>query len=72
MVRVDDIDTILLANNITTMSHTKHFDIRYKYANKYMENKVVNIIIVKSAENDSNILTTKVSTELHEKHSKKC
>ena len=36
-----------------------------------MEDRVVKIIFVKSAENDSNILTKNTSVELLEKHSKK-
>ena len=71
MVRVDIIGAIFMASNITTMSHTKHIDIRYKYVNEYVEDRVVRIIFVKSAENDSCILTKNINAELHEKHSKK-
>ena len=54
MVRVDNVGAIFIASNITTTSHTKHVDIRYKYIDKYVKNGVVNIIF-KSADNDSNI-----------------
>ena len=57
MVRVDDLEAILMASNIATMPHTKHIDIRHKYANKYVKDKVVKIIFVKSAKNDRNILS---------------
>ena len=60
-----------MASNITTTCHTKHVDFRYKYGNEYVENRVVKIIFVKSSDNDNNILTKNLSTELHEKHSKK-
>ena len=60
-----------MASNITTTCHTKHVDIKYKYVNKYVEDGVVKIIFVKSAGNDSRILTKNLSAELHEKHSKK-
>ena len=33
MVRVDNVGAIFMARNITTTSHTKHMDIRYKYVN---------------------------------------
>ena len=36
-----------------------------------MEDGAVKIVVVKSAENDSNILTKNLSVELCEKHSKK-
>ena len=46
MVRVDNVGTIFMASNITTMSHTKHMDIRYKYVNEYVEDVVFNIIFI--------------------------
>ena len=39
--------------------------------NKYVEDGVVKIVFVKSAENDSNIFTKNLSADLHEKHLKK-
>ena len=71
MVRVDNIGTIFMASKITTTCHTKQIDIRYKYVNEYVEDGVVNIFFVKSAENDINILTKSLNAELCEKHSKK-
>ena len=43
-------------------------DIRYKYVKEYVDNGVVKIVLVKSAETDSNIL---INADLHEKHSTK-
>ena len=60
-----------MTSNISTTCHTKHVDIRYKYVNEYVEDRVVEIVFVKSADNDSNIFMKNVSAELHEKHSKK-
>ena len=34
MVSVHDVGVILMVSNITTMSHTKHVYIRYKYLNE--------------------------------------
>ena len=64
MVRVDNVDAIFMASNITTISCTKHMDIRYKYVNECVEQGIVQIIFVKSADNDSNILTKNLSAEL--------
>ena len=69
-VRVDNVDSIFMASNITTMWHTKCVDTRYKYVNEYAEDRVVKIGFVKSADNDSNILTKNLSVKLHERHSK--
>ena len=71
MVRVDNVGAIYMSHVSTTMSHTKHMDIRYKYVNEYVEDGVVKKVFVKSADNDSDILTKMISTELHEKHSRK-
>ena len=57
MVRVDNVGAIFMANNITTMSCTKHVDIRHKYVNECIEEGVVKVIFVKSADNNSIILT---------------
>ena len=53
MVWVDNVGTIFIASNIATISHTKHVDIRYKYLNEYVEDGIVEIVFLKSAENDT-------------------
>ena len=71
MVRVDNVGAIFMASNVTTTCHTKHVDLWYKYVNEYVKDGIVKIISVKSADNDSNILTKNLSADLHEKHAKK-
>ena len=72
MVRVDNnIGAIFVESNITTMSHTKHIDIRYMYVNEYVKDRIMKIIFVKFTDDDSNILTKNLSAELHKKHLKK-
>ena len=68
-VRVDNIGAIFMASNIMTESCTKHMDLRYKYVNEYVDNGILKIVFVKSADNDSNILIKNLTTVLHEKHS---
>ena len=46
MVRVDNVDAILIASNITTTSCTKHVDIRYKYMNEYAEDEIVEMCLL--------------------------
>ena len=69
MVRVENVGAMFIASKISTKSHTKHMDNRYKFVNEYVEDGVVKIIFLKFAEND-NILTNNLSAELQEKHSK--
>ena len=45
--------------------------IRYKNVNEYIEDVMVKIVFIKSAENESNILNKSLSGDLQEKHSKK-
>ena len=66
MVRVDNVDAIFMASNIITTSCTKQVNVRYKYVHEYVEEEIVQIIFVKSADNDSNILTKNLSAELSE------
>ena len=60
MVRVDNLGAIFVASNITTISCTKHVEIRYKYVGEYLEDGAVKIIFVKLIENDNNVLTKKL------------
>ena len=71
MVRMDNDGVTFMESNITTAPHTKHMDVSYKYVNEFVENRVVKIIFVKSAENDNNISTKTLCAELYEKHLKK-
>ena len=44
MARADNIGAIFMASNITTMSCTKHMDIKYKFVNEYVKDGVVKIV----------------------------
>ena len=55
---------------ISATSHTKHIDIRYKYMNEYVEDWKAEIVILKSAENNSKVLSKNLSEDMHKKHSK--
>jgi hypothetical protein len=57
--------------HVNASARTKHIDIRTKYVNEYCENGVLKIIFVKSADNDSDIMTKNLGGELHSKHSNK-
>ena len=44
IVRVDNISTIFMASSISSTSCTKHIDIRYKYVNEYVEDRIVKVV----------------------------
>lgn len=71
IVRVDNVGAIFMSENLTTTSRTKHIDIRLKYVHEYVEDGVIKIIFVKSEDNDSDLLTKNLGSELHHKHSDK-
>ena len=71
IVRVDNVGAIFMSTNLTTTSRTKHIDIRSKYVREYVVDGVIKIIFVKSEDNDSDILTKNLGSELHHKHSDK-
>ena len=49
MVRIDNIGKFFMTRNVTTTSHAKHVDIRYKYVNKYVDDGKVKRVFMKSA-----------------------
>ena len=61
------VSTIFMANNITTISSTKHMDVRYMYMKEYVGDVIVKYVFAKSSENGSIILTN-LSAELHQKN----
>ena len=71
IVRVDNVGAIFMSKNINTSSRSKHIDIRTKYVNEYCEDGIIKIIFVKSAENDSDIMTKNLGGDLYTTHSKK-
>ena len=71
VVRVDNVGAIFMSDNKTTTSRAKHVDIRTKYVNEYCEDGKIKIIFVKSADNDSDILTKNLGGDLFDKHSTK-
>ena len=60
MVWVDNVGVIVVASNITA-NHTH--DMRFNYVNEYMDDGIIKIIVFKSAETDSDILTNSLSGE---------
>ena len=71
IIRVDNVGAIYLAHNATSGPRTKHVDIRYHFVRDYIEDGIVKILFVKSADNDSDIYTKNLGEELFNKHSKK-
>ena len=56
-VQVDNVGAIWLANNSSLSERTKHVDLRAHFVRDMIKDQVIEINFVKSAENDSDIIT---------------
>ena len=70
-VNVDNVGAIFMSKNVTTTSRTKHVHVRTRYVNEYQEDGVIKIIFVKSADNDSDILTKNMTSDGFIRHANK-
>ena len=71
VVRVDNVGAIYLANNHTTGQRTKHIDIRRHFVREFIVDGVIQIIFIKSEDNDADIFTKNTTEELFNKHTTK-
>src|SRR5210317_411399 len=67
-IRVDNVGTIFMAENIAISQRTKHIDIRFKFVNEYVKDGFVKIIFVGTKENRADIFTKNLNGELQDKH----
>ena len=70
-VKCDNVGAIYLANNYTTSQRTKHIDIRCHFVREFIEDGILKIEFVPSAENDADIFTKNTTEELYTKHALK-
>ena len=56
-VQVDNVGATWLANNSSVSERTKHVDLRAHFVRDMIKGQVIEINFVKSAENDSDIMT---------------
>ncbi len=59
---------IFMTKNITATGCSKYVDICYKFVTDYIEDGIKKVIFVKSADNDSDIGTKNLASELHSKY----
>ena len=71
VVHVDNVGAIYLASNATTSQRTRHIDVRYHFVRDYVEDGVVQIVFVRSEDNDADMFTKNVSKEVYKRHMEK-
>ena len=69
IVYVDNIGAIYLATSAKTGNRTKHVDTCYHFVREYVENGLLMVVFVCSAENTANLMTKNLGTEFYNKHS---
>jgi hypothetical protein len=70
-VRVDNVGAIYMSGMNTTSNRTKHIDIRYHFVREYVEDKFIDIVYVRTKENDADIFTKNVDGTTYEEHAYK-
>jgi hypothetical protein len=70
IVHVDNVGAIFMAENVTMTGCTKHIDIRYHYAHKFVEDGFVKIIFVRTTENYVDQFTKNVTGDIYDVHVK--
>ena len=64
----DNVGAILLAHKTKTSHRTKHIDTHYHFVCKYIEDNVLKIVFVKSAENQADPYTKNMGEEILKKN----
>ena len=67
-IYADNVGALFLAENAGTSQRTKHIDIRYHFIRDLIENGTIQINFIKTTDNDADIYTKNVSSELFNKH----
>ena len=71
VVRIDNVGAMFMAENNTTSQRTRHIDIRYKWVAEFIEAGEIDVVFVKTDENDADIFTKNTSRVIHDKHVEK-
>ena len=70
-VNCDNVGAIFLSQNAKNNNRTKHIDIRAHYVRQFIEDGILKIVFVKSADNEADVFTKNVSNKIFERHATK-
>ncbi len=71
VIRVDNNGAIFMSENVTVSQRTKHVDIKFKFVQEFVFDGFIQIIFVKTKENDADLFTKNLGGELHHCHARK-
>ena len=69
IVCMDNVGAIFMAENVTTSQRTKHIDVCYHFVREYIQDRIIEIIFVKSVNNKANRFMKNVSGATYQNHS---
>jgi hypothetical protein len=70
VVRVDNMGAIFMSENASSNTRTRHIDTRYHFVRELIEDKVVEIVFVKTKDNTADGFTKNVTGETYQEHSR--
>jgi hypothetical protein len=68
IVRVDNVGAIFMSETASATARTKHIDTRYHFIREFVEDGVLKIVFVQTADNRADMFTKNVTSEIYEKH----
>jgi hypothetical protein len=68
LLNIDNIGAIYMAENATSSKRTKHVDTRWHYVRNWIEDGIIKVIFVRTAENQSDPFTKNLAVEPFLKH----
>ena len=71
VVRVDNVGAIFIGSNVAVSQRSKHIDIRYHFVREFVYDGFIQIIFVRTRDNDADIFTKNLPGELFARHSEK-
>jgi hypothetical protein len=68
VVRCNNVGAIFMAKNSSSGVRTRHVDTRYHFIRKHIEDGFIQIVFVKSCDNDADLFTQNVSKDIYNEH----
>ena len=70
-VHVDNVGAIYIARNNVGRTTTRHVNIRYHYVRELVEQKIIEVVFIKTKDNTSDIMTKNCDKKYFNKHEEK-
>ena len=67
-VRVDNMGAIFMSGNNSSSARTRHVDTRWHFVRELVEDKVIEVVFVRSKDNKSDMYTKNLNGELFDNH----